>query len=179
VVPDLSGSDRGISLEYFQIVEAAPQPKNSSLRLKMWQIGIHDLKTARLAPSAKVKSIHSDYASAGKARVLIYKNVYAQSTGDDDREWFIAGDKVRFFSSLYVMSDSATYTVNTTGTTGSYSYIQLDEAEVDPPPSPADGAIMDMATYDSASATQQDYWCFQCDSNNKLGGSNVEGNQRS
>lgn len=177
-VPNVMTGARGMTNEYFQIVESAPDPKNSSLKLKLWLIGIHDVHTGRIAPSAKIHDIQDDYKSLGHSRVFIYKNAYAASTGYADYKFFTVGDKVKFYSANMVPSDSATYTVRATGTSVTYDWIELAEAEVDPPPAVQDGAVLDTAPYDSCTTTQHSNWAYLADTNDKLGAANDDGDQR-
>lgn len=177
VTPNLQEATRGLSGEYFQIVEAKPQPDKSSIELKLWQIGVHDTNSARLAPSAMIQSIVGDYAGLGRARVWVYPSVCGQLTGKRDHQHFTVGDMVRCLTTAGATTDSVSYAIHATGTSATYDWIDLDTTDVDNPPVPEDGAWLDTTSYTSATAGQRDRWCFNSDANGKLGGTD-KGNQR-
>lgn len=178
--PNVKTKDRGLSLEYFQILEMQPEPKSSCVRLRLAMIGVHDVDGRRFAASAKVHDIQDDYGGLGYSRVFIYKTAFAASSGYADYRFFTVGDNLRFYEPDMTPGgdDTTTYTVRATGTSATYDWIELTAAEVDPPPDTADGSILDTISYNSATATQRTDWAFMAGSDGLLGADGDDGDRR-
>jgi hypothetical protein len=176
ITPNLRNSVRGYTQEWFQIIESQPSPKTSSVKLVLWQIGVHDLNSARYAPSARVLSNTDSHGIPPKCLISLTTSVYYTHAADGgDAHQFTTGDKVHFYNSLYVSRDSRSYTISTTPASG-VKTLYLSETSLKF--SASSGDIMETESWDSASTYQKDYWGYQSDTSNKLGGSNDEGKQR-
>lgn len=176
VTPNLRNSARGLTAEWFQVVEAQPNPKTSSVKLLLWQIGVHDMNSARYAPSARLLSKSDNYLGSGQCLVRFTPTCnYTVADFGGDAHQFVRNDKVRFYTQNYVSLDSRTYTIFSTAASLSNS-ARLSEASLKF--SVASGYIMETANFDECTAYQTTYWGFQSGTDDKLGANSAEGKQR-
>jgi hypothetical protein len=165
--PDLKNSDRGISTEYFQIVESHPNPDTSSIDCVAWMIGIHTADTRLLAPAAKVKS----YDNVNH-RATLYDDTFTDGvmyTYDIDA-WAV-GDEVMFVDSAYDglgggAPEHGAITAIHDSTGNDDGYIEFSAS---PPNNPGDGDYAVTATYDDCCAAQKAKWAYLADATPTLG----------
>lgn len=165
--PDLKNSDRGITTEYFQVVEAHPNPERSSIDLVCWMIGIHDADTRLLAPACKVKLYDNILHIATLEHTIFTDGV--MYTYDVDA--FIVGDEVMFVDNAYVelgagQPEHATIIVKGSGAGANSCYVQFAAS---PPNNPAPGDYMVTAQYDDCVAAQKAKWAYLADATPTLG----------
>ena len=189
VLPDLKASARGVSSEYFQIIESKPDPENTSIKCVAWMIGVHDDDTRLLAPSAKVSG-YTDPSPAGApaVRVDLVDAEFANgatvnlrgtaTTLTYDVDAFFAGDEVMIVTDDYqpkagAIPEEATITAKGNGV--GTCWIDLAAAPANPP---AVGDYIDTARYDSCTAQQKADWAYLADANAQLGAANDDAQKR-
>jgi hypothetical protein len=175
ITPNLMDSSRGFTEEWFQVVGVTPQPKNSSIRLMLWQIGVHDVNSARYSPSARLKSKSDNHLGTGRCKITTTSNFYTVSSQGTDVHQMLAGSKLRFYNANYVSLDSRTYTVYSTPTAANN---QMWLSETSLKFSVTSGYLVEAANYDECVTAQITNWGYQAGSNKRLGTGEVEGNQR-
>lgn len=167
IVPNLMDSDRGIVLEYFQVIEEDPKIDRGGVGLRLWQIGVHDTDHRRLAPSAKVSSYEAEGAN-GDPRINLYDDEFSASGFDVDA--FSVGDKIKLITEEYapiapeVVPDECE--IKAIGSGVGTCWVDLVAA---PSTAPGDGHYIETTDYNTASATQKAQWAFQADDGETLG----------
>jgi hypothetical protein len=189
VLPDLKASARGVSSEYFQIVETKPAPERTEIKCKAWMIGVHDDDTRLLAPSAKVKS-YTDPSPLGApaVRVGLEDSEFANgatvtlrgtaTTLTYDVDALFVGDEVMiltpdFQAKIGGIPEEAT--IDAKGNGVGTCWIDLTVAPANPP---AVGDYIDTARYDSCVAYQKADWAYLADANAQLGAANDDAHKR-
>jgi len=167
--PNIKGSSRGLSGEYFQIVEAHPNPEQSSVDCVAWMIGVNDADTRLLAPAAKVKA----YAAGPPVTVTLYDDTFTDGvmyTYDIDA--FAVSDDVMFVNSQYeglgggAPEHGAISAINDSN--------GADDGTVEfsaaPPNPPGDGDYMVTGAYTNCQASQTAKWAYLADTDPDLDG---------
>lgn len=148
-MPNLRTSGRGFSDEYFQIMGIEPDPEGGMINLTLWQIGVHDLKYARKAPSAVVYAYTADGGGAGKARIDTYRTIYSK-TGQMDLDHFKVDNVVAFLTPTYdpegALTAPETAEIESITADGVDSYIILKTNLTDPP---AQRHLIELWDYDN------------------------------
>lgn len=166
-LPNLRTSQRGLSGEYYQIVGRQPDPKNGAMIWTLWQIGVHDMKFARRAPSAQIDTFTPN-VPVGKATIVLKPRVFSR-IGTQDIESFSVGMKICAVSNLTYAHlvgyedweiESITVATNT---------IILTSNPTNPP---AANYFLEYAQFDDCASGQQEGRIFMADENHLLGGVN-------
>lgn len=167
-MPNLRTGQRGFSNEYFQVIGVEHNLEGSGIDVTLWQVGVHDLKYGRKAPSAAVYSYQANVPSAGKSRINLYQNIYSR-TGEYDRDWFEAGDYI-------MVMDADTYAPIAGATpeevevaqvgAGSNFYLQFDSLFTT---APSQGNIVEIARYDAVTSARKSREVFHADEDRVLG----------
>jgi hypothetical protein len=172
VTPDLKNSDRGITSEYFQIVENMPNPGKSTVTCVAWMIGINEADTRRLAPSAKITA-YTDPSPRGGGAVRLTVEDSEFADGDNytyDTDAFTAGDFVVLVDSEYIALSGAgapeVCEIDEVGSGVGACWIDLTAAPAD---LPGAGDYVDTASYDSCVSAQKADWAFLADATPTLG----------
>lgn len=174
VTPDLKSSARGLAGEWFQVVEATPNPERSCIEVVAWMIGVHDDPLIRqLAPSALVTG-YTDPSPAGAPAVRVD---IADSRFTDpgvagyeyDVDGFAVGDRVMIVDARYRPLAGAAAeeadVVDTGGAPGGF-WIDLAAAPANPP---AADDYLTTGTYDNCQVSQRVTWAFLGDAAGTLG----------
>ena len=175
--PDLRAGDRGISGEYYQIVETRPMPRQSTVECVAWMIGANDANTRRLAPAAKV----TGWIGGGQNRIECEDSYFADGVEHTfDVEGFFVGDEVMLVDVRYLplagagVPEEITVLEVTTGV-GACT-IQLDALPADVPGA---GDYVVPARYDNCPAAQQVKWAWLADGGHEIGAANLAAHKRS
>jgi hypothetical protein len=99
-LPNMRTSARGMTNEFFQIVSRSPNVSRGACTFRLVQIGVHDFKYARFAPSGVIDHVHAATPGAGKKTVTLKPREYS-GDGDLDINHFVAGDVVQAFTTGY------------------------------------------------------------------------------
>lgn len=173
-LPNLRTGQRGLSDEYYQIVGRDPRSQEGFMRWVLWQVGVHDKKYGRHAPSAEVSAYAADTPSAGKSTITCYPYRFSaiRPVGSDysvDVASFQAGDEVMFFASDYdlIGASAATYTIESVDEAN--NQIVLDSNVVGGS-TPSDGSWMTYADYANCTSGQQTSRVFMADEDHVLDG---------
>jgi hypothetical protein len=166
-MPNLRTGCRGFSGEYFQVVGVQDDIDGGCVRLTLWQVGVHDRKYGRRAPSAMVYSYAANTPVAGKSTITLYQSMFA--AGDDyDRDWFAAGDEIMVMDNSWTPIAGAVpeeSTIESVGTGASHTLV-LDQNLTN---APAQGDIVEIARYDNAASDHKSTFVFWADYNRLLG----------
>jgi len=184
MTPDLKNSDRGISSQYFQVMEEGINIEQGLCEPLLWQIGIHDANYKPIAPSAKVKAYEAEGAK-GYPRITLYPDEFADLLGYTyDVDAFSAGDKIALLSgasgNYYGPIAGASVEIEEIKGRGSGPgaddcYVDLVAAPTNPP---SDGDFVETAPYDDAVAAQQDAWAFLAGTDGEIGTDGDDGCRR-
>ena len=170
ITPNVKASQRGLTGEYFQVVEVHPLPMRSSMRLVAWMIDIHDKPYRKLAPSCKVKYYH--FAT----KILeVYPHEFSSASNpktDAELVWDGKPGYVKFVDSNYIELTSGE-TIDISVITSTAVTLKTHPASY-----PTDGDYMEIATYCTGNATAQAVFSYLADSNDKLGTSDDQGHTR-
>jgi len=160
--PDVKNSDRGISAEYFQVVESHPDPEQSCVNLVCWMIGINDADTRLLAPAAKVKA----YDAGPPVTVTLYDTTFTDGVKYTyDIDAFATADDVMFVDSAYdglgggAPEHAAISAINASGGADDGSI----EFAAAPPNPPGDGDYVVTGNYANSQASQKAKWAYLAD----------------
>ncbi len=99
-LPNMRTSLRGLSGEYFQILEKARDVGAGTVTLKLAQVGVHDNKYARHAPSGLITAYAADTPVAGKSRLTLRARKYSKRDMKDV-EHFAAGQECMLVNSRF------------------------------------------------------------------------------
>jgi len=187
VLPDLKASARGVSSEYFQIVETRPDPERPCIKCTAWMIGVHDKDTRLLAPSAKVKSYQA-VGALGDPRINLEDAEFANGATvnlrgtatdlDYDVDAFFVGDEIMILTEDYqAIAGGAPeeVTIKAKGNGVGTCWVDLVAA---PPNPPGVGDYISTATYDNCVAYQKADWAYLADANADLGAANDDAHKR-
>jgi hypothetical protein len=181
VTPDIKGADRGITSEWFQVMEATPNPEDNCIECSGWMIGVHDNDTRLLAPSAKVKSyVDPSPLGAPAVRVNLEDSEFTDGMLDKDYDvdGFAVDDKIIIVTADYQPKAGAApevATINATGRGVGVCWVDLTAAPANPPGA---GDYIDTAKYDDCQTTQKEDWAYLADTNAELGAGNADAHQR-
>lgn len=162
-VPNLLTGSRGLAESYFQIIELAPSPAESALKVVALQLGMNERQHRLIAPSAVVVSYN-----AGNKTVMLTQGVYEDSGILPVPGHFAAGDKVTFYTSSY---DEMFY--DTIASIG-LNTVVLSSGAI----APVAGWIMEISDYPTQVAGQKAKYASFADADGMLGGTD-EGHVRS
>lgn len=169
LLPNLRTGSRGFDGEYFQVVSKSPDATSGTCDLELWQIGIHDAKYGRVAPSAEVISYAADTPSAGKSRITVHRQIYGEQGYDPDAAYFVVGDEICLLDAngdpLASPAEVATVEV-VVSTAGATQYLQLGQNLTT---APSAGDVVSLPEYDSATSARRSKNAFLCDSDGVLG----------
>lgn len=163
-VPNLLTGTRGLVDTYFQVIEIAPSPNESMIKVVALQLGMNERQHRLIAPSALVTA----YNPSTKT-VSLSQSVYEDSTASAVLGHFAVGDAVVFFAPGYdymVADIIANVNLGSVVLTTGYSGITA-------------GWIMEVADYDNQVSTQRAKHASLADSSGKLGAANDAGHVRS
>ena len=170
LLPNLRTGARGFADEYFQVIAKEPSTREGICVLELWQVGVHDAKYGRSAPSAFVTGYSANTPSAGKSRVYVSNQVYGKQEYDPDAAHFLVGDEICFLTAsgdtLGSPVEVATVEAVVSSPPGVTHYLQFDQNLTTPPSS---GNIVSLPQYDSASATRRSKNAFLSGEDNTLG----------
>jgi hypothetical protein len=150
-LPNMRTSARGMSAEFFQIVSRAPSVSRGTCTFKLVQIGVHDFKYGRFAPSAVIDHVHAATPGAGKKTVTLKPRQYS-GDGDLDINHFVAGDVVQAFTTGYADPGGAGNpwdTIDSVDPSTNSFVLNTDNANF------TAGCIVEYATFDNATAAQR------------------------
>jgi hypothetical protein len=156
-LPNLRTGLRGLSGEYFQVMGVIPGVMSGNVEFILWQIGVHDNKYSRKAPSALVSVYAADTPVGGKSTITIVPTWFNRRYGIPiaerlfDRDDFAVGDEIMVMSPAWVPLAGA---VPETATIDSLY------------------DIVELATYDDNTATRKATRVFLADENRWLGAGN-------
>jgi hypothetical protein len=165
-LPNLRTSQRGLDSEFFQVIGRAPGTVDGNLRLTLWQVGVHDNKYARRAPSAVVNSYSADTPSAGKSTVTFYSNRFTKwdiTKQKRDVDSFVVGQSVTFLDDAYFPLGAYQYAIIESIATNT---MVLDRNLVPPP---SDGNLCEFALFDDCVSGQQEGRVFMADEDRLIG----------
>lgn len=171
--PDMKNSDRGFNAEYFQVVEAHPNPEQSSVDLVCWMIGIHDANTRPLAPAAKIKA----YDAGPPVKFTLELSYFADGVKYTyDVDAFEVLDDVMLVDAGYdglggVAPEHAPIVAKNSGPGANDCWITFAVAPPNPPGAPdiAAGAYVVTSHYDDCVAAQKAKWAYLGDATPTLG----------
>jgi hypothetical protein len=168
-LPNLRTSQRGFTDEYFQILGGEPDPEGGLFNLTLWQVGVHDLKYARKAPSAMVFAYTADGGGAGKAKIDTFRTVFAK-TSQMDLDHFKVGDKVAFLTDTYdpegALTSPEIAEIESITADDTSSYIILTTNLTDPPSS---RHLVELWDYDNQLSVHKTTRIWLADINRLLG----------
>lgn len=168
-LPNLRTGLIGLESEYYQILGRHPDPAQGIIRWLLWQIGVHDSKFARRAPSGYITAYAADTPSAGKSRITLRENHFA-SEGNQDVESFIAGMEVACMTNTYGIPGGGGSPENATIESVDIpnNQIVLDQNLTN---TPSAGYFLEYALFDDCTTGQQEGRVFLADVNRLLGAS--------
>jgi hypothetical protein len=165
-LPNLRTSQRGLSSEFFQVVGKHPMPREGRIQWVLWQIGVHDAKYARRAPTAEVSSYAADTPSAGKSTITCVASRFS-SYGTKDVSYFSANNEIMVMTNAWVPI---------AGATPEYATIEsIDEAnnkiilDQNLTNTPSAGNLVEWADFDNAASAQQEGGCYVADKDRTIG----------
>lgn len=164
---DLRNGDRGVVTEYFQIVEAGPNPERSSVDCVAWMIGGNNSNTRLLAPAAKVKSW-----DAVNHRATLYDDTFTDGIKFQyDIDAFAVDDDVMLVDAAYdglgggaPAHAAITAIHDSTGADDGYLQFAGEPADV-----PGDGDYVVTGNYNNCQASQTARWAYLADASAELG----------
>ncbi len=168
-LPNLRTSQRGLASEYVQILGLEKDAEQGFAALKVWQIGVHDLKYVFKAPSTDFFSYTAD-GGGGKAKIDFYRQRFSKTADGLDVSRLKVGDIVQFLTPDYdpiaarVTPEQAE--IESITADGVDAYVILTTNLTDPPPQ---GSLMEIAPHDDATSTRQDTVVFLADEDRLLG----------
>jgi len=163
-LPNLRTSLRGLSSEFYQIIGRHPDARAGKIRFILWQIGVHDAKYARRAPSGKIQSFTAN-VPVGQATIVLFPRTYSR-TGSKDIEHFSAGMKVCAVSHLTYAHLVGYEAWEIESVNEATNTIILTSNPTKPPSA---NYILEYAKFDDCSSGQQEGRVFMADENHLLG----------
>lgn len=171
-LPNLRTGLRGLTDEYFQVIASEPMPTAGMVRLVLWQVGVHDTKYGRVAPSGIVDHIHLNTPVLGKTTITLKEGIFAEPSIQATRD-FLTSDSVMFLSADYQLlggSSPEVFAIYSKGVSGHTLVITGL-----PTYAPTEWCWMEVAPYDSSGSTRKSTTVFTSDSERVLGAAAADG----